>query len=224
MARGAVARSSARPCRSRVFRELVDEHGDVEQRAGATQVTQVARVRGGAQRADVGLEVACGPVYVADAGGHRSDPERVDGAGFDRSAIAGSQAAPRAVDQQLELAVEHLVGLGDVRVDVRLRRPAARRQLPLHLEQGAVGVPARAGDRVDRSVRPRQPLAHGALSWETAEPPSSQRFSRLMRPSANSHTCSMRMQTRRPWPGMPRKWPWTVPVHWCSVTQKSSPW
>ena len=74
--------------------KLVDEQGDVEQRADAAQVAQIARGRGGAPRADVGLEVARGPVDVADAGGCRTDAEGVDGAGGDRDALAAAHATP----------------------------------------------------------------------------------------------------------------------------------
>ena len=74
--------------------KLVDEQGDVEQRADAAQVAQIARGRGGAQCADVGLEVARGGVDVAHAGGRRSDAEGVDGAGVDRGLIAGTQPTP----------------------------------------------------------------------------------------------------------------------------------
>ncbi len=43
-----------------------------------------------------------------------------------------------------------------------------------------------------------------AVNWAAMAPPSSQTFSRLMRPARNSKTCSMRKETCLPRPGIPR--------------------
>ena len=49
-------------------------------------------------------------------------------------------------------------------------------------------------------------------------------FSRLMRPSVNSKTCSIRNRTSRPFPGMPANRPVTVALTSCSTMQARSAW
>jgi hypothetical protein len=49
-----------------------------------------------------------------------------------------------------------------------------------------------------------------AVSWAMALPLSIQTFSRLIRPSRNSQTCSSRWEILLPWPRTPKKFPGSV--------------
>ena len=66
--RGYVGRSGVQqaPCRSRVLRVLVDEHGDAKKRAEIAKVAEAALVRRPAESLDVGLEVARRSLHVAN--------------------------------------------------------------------------------------------------------------------------------------------------------------
>jgi len=65
--------------------------------------------------------------------------------------------------------------------------------------------------------------AGSASNCAVTDAPSSHTFSRLILPSRNSHTWSIRNVIRRPFPEIPRNSPGTVPVQSCSMTAKASP-
>src|SRR5918995_4475258 len=102
-------------------RKLAHEDGDVEERAEAGQVPQLALVRSAARSHDVGLEVERGAVYAPNADGTTPDPKRVDGPRWDGGGVACRQSVPLVPNQDVQRALEHLVHLGQARMHVRLR-------------------------------------------------------------------------------------------------------
>ena len=101
-----------------MLRELAHQDSDAEKRAGTAQIPEIALVRRAAQPLDVGLEVKRRPVRVADADETGSDPEGMDGPWRHRGGFACGQRAPLAPDQDVQRAGEHLVLLGEARMDV----------------------------------------------------------------------------------------------------------
>src|SRR6476659_3015447 len=80
-------------------------------------------------------------------------PERMERSLRHRSRFTRSQSAPRAVDHDLEAPLEDLVLLDLVRMDMRRRCHASRRQHELHLDDLTTRLSGRARHDVDTAVR-----------------------------------------------------------------------
>jgi len=79
--------------------------------------------------------------------------ERVSYTRWNGGAFSPRQCFPSTIDENVQPALDNIVGLGRARMHVHGRSAGMRRKLPLHLESFAIRIIARSQDMENRTDR-----------------------------------------------------------------------